>query len=207
MDTLGKIFGNTAKVRLMRLFLFNPKSIFDLEDLSQKTKSSQDTTRKEVKALEESKMIKPRSFLKEVKISNSKSLKVSKKKRTRGWLLNKTFSYIKPLQSFLIYTSLLQDRDIIRRLRNTGNVKLLIISGVFIQEPESRVDLLLVGDGLKKNIIERAIAGIESELGKELTYAFFETKDFNYRLGIYDKLIRDILDYPHKKLINRLGLG
>ena len=50
------------------------------------------------------------------------------------------------------------------------------------------------------------IEGLEAEIGKELRYAAFETGEFNYRLGMYDKLVRDILDYPHTVVLDRLGL-
>jgi len=46
----------------------------------------------------------------------------------------------------------------------------------------------------------------ESEIGKELTYAFLETPEFQYRLEMRDKFVRDILDYPHEKLIDKIGL-
>jgi len=50
------------------------------------------------------------------------------------------------------------------------------------------------------------MSSIEALLGKELRYAAFETTDFQYRLSIYDKLIKDILDYQHEKILNKLGL-
>ena len=81
----------------------------------------------------------------------------------------------------------------------------IVIAGVFIQEPESRVDMLIVGDGVKKTALENTIKLLESELGKELKYAYFTTQDFQYRLSMFDKLIRDVLDYPHKKVLNRLS--
>ena len=33
--------------------------------------------------------------------------------------------------------------------------------------------------------------------------AFLKLVDFLYRFGICDKLIRDILDYPHEKILIR----
>ncbi len=85
-------------------------------------------------------------------------------------------------------------------------MKLVIISGIFIQNPESRIDLLVVGDHLKKGVIDSAIKTIESEIGSEIRYAVFETADFMYRYGLYDKLVRDILDFPHEKISNKLGV-
>ena len=68
------------------------------------------------------------------------------------------------------------------------------------------MDLLVVGDNLKQGQLETTIKTIESEIGREIRYAVFETSEFNYRYSIFDKLIRDILDYPHEKIINKLGL-
>jgi hypothetical protein len=83
---------------------------------------------------------------------------------------------------------------------------MVIVSGVFIQNTDSRVDLLIVGDNLKRTAIDRIVKNMEAEIGKELIFASFETSDFHYRLGMYDKLVRDILDYPHQKLLDKIGL-
>ena len=67
---------------------------------------------------------------------------------------------------------------------------MVIVSGVFIQNPDSRVDMLIVGDKIKKNKVENEIRKLEAEIGSELTYAVFDTKEFSYRLNMYDKLTR-----------------
>ncbi|MCI0532935.1 hypothetical protein L0Y49_01805, partial [bacterium] len=94
-----------------------------------------------------------------------------------------------------------------RRFRNIGKVQLVVITGIFIKNEESRVDILIVGDGLKKQSIESVLRTMEAELGKEIRYALLETKEFSYRMNVYDKFIRDILDYPHRKIINKLGIA
>ena len=45
---------------------------------------------------------------------------------------------------------------------------------------------------------------MEAEIGRELSYGVFETDDFRYRVSVCDKFIRDILDYSHKKILNKL---
>ena len=50
------------------------------------------------------------------------------------------------------------------------------------------------------------MAGIEAEVGKEIKYAILETDDFKYRLGVGDRLIRDIMDYPHDVALDKLGM-
>ena len=80
-------------------------------------------------------------------------------------------------------------------------MKLVVTSGIFIKNHDSRVDLLIVGDKMKRGKIEEGIKRIEAEIGMELVYAVFETKEFLYRLNMYDKLVRDILDYPHEVVL------
>ena len=60
---------------------------------------------------------------------------------------------------------------------------------------------------MKRSRIEEGIKKIEAELGIELVYAMFETKEFIYRLNMYDKLIRDILDYPHEVVLQAKELN
>ena len=96
--------------------------------------------------------------------------------------------------------------EVVDRIKKAGQIKLIVLSGVFLREQEGRVDLLIVGDKMKKSSLDSALKTLESEVGKELSYAIMDTSEFNYRLSMYDKFIRDILDYPHEKLIDRIGL-
>jgi len=88
-------------------------------------------------------------------------------------------------------------------LKNAGQIKLIAIAGLFIQDPDSRLDLLVVGDKINSRSLENTLRNMEAEIGRELNYAFFETDDFEYRLSMYDKLIRDVLDYPHEMVVNK----
>jgi len=67
--------------------------------------------------------------------------------------------------------------------------------------------LLVVGDKLRKAGIEEGVRKLEAEIGTEIVYAIFDTKEFIYRLNMYDKLVRDILDYPHEVLFQAKELS
>jgi hypothetical protein len=189
METLSKLFGSEAKVKVMRLFLFNPETVFSAVDISERAKEEISKARREVNLLAKTGLIRQKSA-----------------KGRPGYILNSQFGYLVPLQNFLINVEPLKPAEIIRRLGKLGPMKLIITSGVFIQDKESRVDLLVVGDHIKKASLENVIKTLEAEIGKELRYAYFTTEDFKYRLSMFDKLIRDILDYPHRKILNKIGL-
>ncbi|MFH0846124.1 MAG: hypothetical protein V1851_01850 [Patescibacteria group bacterium] len=203
MEILSKLFGSVARVKIMRLFLSNEDWAFDNEEIAKRTKVPTTGVRKEVSLLEKVGFIKKRVFFKEIEKKKRGEIYVEKKK-TNGWILDVNFSLLAPMKNLLIKSSPLETKEIVDRLKNGGTLKLLITSGIFIQDSDSRVDLLIVGDNLNVNYLDRAIKVLESEIGQELRYVVLDTPDFNYRLGIYDKLIRDILDYSHKKLINKL---
>ena len=205
METLSKLFGSAAKVKRMRLCLSNDDMVFDNEEISNRTKVPLVTLRKELNSLEKISLIKKRIFYKEL-VKKKKGKEVIEKKKMNGWMLDPNFSLLAPLKNLLIKGSPVATKDITDRLKGGGVIKLIITSGVFIQETDSRVDILIVGDSLNYSYLEKVIHILESEIGQELRYSILETADFNYRLGVYDKLLRDILDYSHKKILNKLDL-
>lgn len=207
MEILGKLFGSPEKVKIMRLFLFNPNQPFDLGDVALKTKSAPKEVKREISELDKIGLIKKRIFFKEISTERKGEKKGEAiKKKTNGWILSRAFPYLSELQDLLINAQLIRHGEILKRLSNVGKLKVVIVAGVFIQDWDSRADILIVGDNLKRFAVENAIKTIESEIGREINYAAFETQDFLYRLGICDKLIRDILDYQHEKILDRIGI-
>ena len=193
METLSKLFGSETKVKIMRLFLFNPDHVFDTADIARRVKSDSSKVRREMSTLEKMGLVKRRMLVK-------------KKKSSHGFAIDPQFSYLSALQNLLINAEPLHPKEIVKKIAKLGSIKLIIVAGVFIQEPESRIDLLIVGDSVKRTALENTIKTLESEIGKELRYAYFTTEDFKYRLSMFDKLTRDILDYPHRKVLNRLSI-
>ncbi len=205
MDTLTAIFGNLVKVKMLRLFLFNETTAFFTKEIVDRTKSPSNLVKKELNILEKADVVKARKIIKEVPVTKGKTI-AQKKIEGTGYILNNKYPYLDPLKNLLTITSLRVDEALTKRFTNAGKIKLFIVAGVFTQNWDSRVDLLVVGDDLNINKIEAVIRTIESEIGKEIAYSAFETQDFEYRLGIHDRLVRDILDYPHVTLLDRLGI-
>lgn len=202
MDTFGILFGSQARVKLMRLFLLNSDDTIENKEIVKRSKVTAVVARKEVKILEKAGLIKKKIFYK-VLLPKKKNGKPTKKK-TQGWVLNAEFELLKPLRTFLLNTDPLRRQEVVNKFKNVGKIKLLVISGIFIQENDSRVDLLIVGDSIRKSAIENALRSVEAEIGKEISYAYFDTKEFTYRVGICDKFVRDVLDYPHERLVDKI---
>lgn len=199
LNVLEKIFGSVPKVKMMKMFLFNPDINFEKGDITRKAKITAAAFNKEIKSLEDSGMVKK-------KVVSSLSRTKKRKTKKTYYVLNNEFRFLSQLQNLLINNEGLQATDITKRLNKTGKVKMIIISGVFIQADDSRVDLLLVGDEIKDRSVKTAIQNMEADIGKELRYTVLKTDDYKYRYNVCDKLIRDILDYPHEVIVDRIGL-
>jgi hypothetical protein len=189
MEILGKILGNSARVKIMRLFLLNRGKGFTNKDVTKRSRVSPLIVRRELRLLSSIGFIKKRSAV------------------SSEWYFNSLFKYGEQFENLLLSLDTLSKQTILNNFRKIGRVKLIITSGVFIKNHDSRVDLLIVGDKMKRSKIEEGIKKIEAEIGIELVYAVFETKEFLYRLNMYDKLVRDILDYPHEVVLQAKDLN
>jgi hypothetical protein len=195
MDTLAKLFGGQPRVKIMRLFLLNQECSFSIEDIMSRSRVTKANVRRELNALLAMGFIKHKMITKEGYRGS--------KKRVPAWFLNNSFPYLNSVRDLLVDPKLILQEDLISRFRQAGKIKFMLVAGVFIGDSKnSRVDLLIVGDKLKKNIIQQVVKGLEAEIGKELDYVVFDSTEFKYRLDMYDKLVCDIIDYPHEKLVD-----
>lgn len=197
METLGKLFGSVARVRILRLFLFNAGEVFDRKEVAKRSRVSDAVASREILLLKNIKLIKQKATNREI---------AGKKKKVSGWILNEQFPFLVPLQNFLIQSTPMKENQIVDKFKGSGSIKLLLITGVFLQNLDTRIDILVVGDNLKEKVLERSIKSLEADLGREVRFASFTTDDFSYRMGLYDRLVRDIFDYPHQVLIDRIGI-
>jgi len=185
MEILGKILGSPARVKIMKLFLLSKGKGFKGKDVAKRSRVSPAAARRELK------LLTAVNFL---------------KKRKLDWAFNPAFKYAREFEGLLVKSDSLTKEVILDNFKKVGKPKLIIISGIFIKNNESRVDLLLVGDNMKGAQIEAGVRKLEALIGAELAYAVFDTKEYIYRLDMYDKLVRDILDYPHEVILQDKAL-
>lgn len=193
METLGKIFGSVAKVKTMRFFLLNDDRIVPEDEIKDRLRIPKSSLRRELNSLAKTGLIKIGSTT--VGIVTRGKLK---RKKVRAWSTVKNFPYREKLYNLLVDGDLVDRSSILKRFRGIGKIDLFILSGVFIHDPKSRIDFMIVGKRLNKKKIEQVVRSLEAEIGKELTYSLFELEDFKYRVEMFDKLVCDVMEYPHE---------
>ncbi len=189
VDTLSKLFGSSSRVKLLRLFLFNPSQSFTVSEAAERSR------------------VPGREVSRE--LSNFADIQLLTK-TSRGkvayYTLNQEFPYLSALQNLLLNASARAD-DIYERIKRVGVVKLVVVSGIFVGEWEGRVDLLIVADKVREDALDKHMRVLESEIGREIRYALLTTQEFFYRLNMNDHLLRDVLDYTHRIMYDRLDIG
>jgi len=186
MEILGKILGNPARVKIMRLFLLSNGEAFENKEIVKRSRVNSAVVRRELSLL-----------------SNVGFIKKGK----QGWSFNPYFSYASQFERLLVGADQLDTNGLTEIFKKTGKVKVLIVAGKFLKNNENRVDILIIGDKINRKKVEDSIAKLEAEIGSELTYAMFETAEFIYRINMNDKLVRDIIDFPHEIIIENKELS
>jgi DNA-binding MarR family transcriptional regulator len=189
IDILGTLFNSPARVKIMRLFLINSGDVFTPSLIASRSNVTSAITRRELALLSRAGFITRKKDRKDGRSID-------------GWTLSPKFEYTESLQNLLFGTEFIDFSELGKKFKRAGRIKMLLLSGVFNGDTNARLDLLLVGDNLKRPVLDRLIRSLEAEIGKELAYAIFETEEFVYRASMYDKLIRDVIDFPHEQIIN-----
>lgn len=187
-DPLIKLFGSPVRLKLLRLFLFNPSMAFSAAEAADRSRVATAAARRE--------------------ILNLAAAKLLKKTRAKAphYELNEKFQYLQALKNLLLNTEQ-RGESVPERLCSAGAIKLIILTGVFVGDVEANFDMLIAGDRVRESSLREKVKSLEAELGRELRYALMSTSDFLYRLNMNDKLVRDVMDYPHRVVFDRLDIG
>jgi hypothetical protein len=91
-----------------------------------------------------------------------------------------------------------------REILSVGEVKLAILSGLFVGLPKAQADLLLVGKISSKKL-EKCLKSLEKLSGNEINYAIFSESEYFERLYGSDWFLREVIDRPQITLVDRLS--
>jgi hypothetical protein len=183
-DTL---FGSKARARLLRFFLLNPGTEWSSIDVSAKTLVPRKDIAREI-----------------IKLVKMKFLIEKLRKGKKVYVLNESFPFHVELQSLVSKLNVEAQSQIFRKLKTVGEVKLILISGLFINNPKSKVDMILVVNNENRTKLKHAIAYLEAEVGKEIRFFLMNAEELHYRLNMLDRFFMEFLENPYEEVINKV---
>jgi hypothetical protein len=187
-EIFSQLFESKVKARLIKFFMLNDKREYSQREVVQKNKMSSIQITKELNRFEKMKMIIVRT-----------------KKGKRYFQTNTEFIFYPELKNLVVKSNTLPECRSLSQIKNLGKVRLALISGVFLNYPKGRADLLLVGDEMSRAKLKHLLENLEAEVGKEINYSFMSSDEFKYRTDMLDKFIMEFLEGPYEEIICKVS--
>lgn len=186
--TVEDLFSDINKLRVIKYFIRNPEDFFEKTDIAKRLNMRTDVVEKQAKRL-----------------AVDNFLKVRRNGKVTQYALNNKF-YIHPEIRNLINKAIpINDDELISKLQGIGKVQMALVAGVFINNDDSRADMVIVGK-INPLKLEKFIKFIESRVCKELNFVVMTAEEFKYRHKMFDRFVHDMLEFPHRKLISKIRL-
>lgn len=188
---IDALFGSKTRIKLLHLFLNNPGKSFYVREITRLIDEQINSVRREL-----ANMLNV-GIIKSVEADNKLYYEVDQ--RYEHYVpLRAIFGDEKAASEPLSHT-VPSTLDWQSKLDDLGKIKLAVLSGVFVENSNSSLDLLLVGNpGPAK--LKSFIKALEKQEGRELNYSVMPYDEFYYRLSIRDKFIAQLLANKHTVL-------
>jgi hypothetical protein len=203
MELLSKLLGGSERVKIMRFFLHHEDTVFSIQKIADRTKTKGAAVRKELSALTSIGFIEKKKSKTYVNAGSGKKAS-TKVKEIIGFKLNPNFPHNQALRDLLFDFQLLDKRELASRFKFVGRLKMFLVAGIFIGEEKSRVDILIVGEAIKRPKAEKLFETLSAEIGRDIVYSIMDVEEYEYRYKMYDKFVRDIMDMPYEAVIDKL---
>lgn len=187
-DFLELILGGEAKARLVKFFILNPAAKVSPQELKERLQVDQRRIRGELDLLLKAGVIKKRKAM-------SKFI----------YFLNRENDFYPELKRIVAKCTIFPQLRSLDKLHKIGHVKLILVTGILANNLKTRADILIVGDAISRTKLSEVIRDVEAEIGRELRFTTFSLEEYEYRLNMFDKFIREFFDGPHKIIFNQLG--
>jgi len=192
-DILDNLFGSRVRVKVLKFLFRNYPVEFTVGELAGRIQESRSATKKEIEA--------------QIKLRLIKKTKTTKVK----FFLNSGFEFFEELKALILKASPAEKNKMVAKILKLGRIKLALVSGVFLNsngktEENSVADLFIVGDDINKEKLRTFLKALEVEVGREIKLSIMDKEEFDYRFGMFDRFVRVLLEGPHEKIINKIGL-
>lgn len=190
---LQKLFSSNTRVKLLKLFLFNPEKKFFVRELTRVLDEHLNSIRRELSNLEEIGFIKcveeDKNILEKLEEEElGKGGKIQKK----YYQANEDFSYFGELKALFLKSEIISENEIREKIKAIEGVEYFILTGYFTNS-DSPTDILAVGTFNNDEVLG-FVSELEKIINKELNYTVMSEDEFTHRLNFVDKFLYKILE-------------
>jgi len=181
---LKKLFTSNVRIKLLKFFLLNPEQENYIRQLTRDLDEQINSIRRELDNLKKIGLLRSRTRL-----------------RKKYFFVNKDFIFYNELRA-MFQKSERSIPAITKKIASFGDVKMLVLSGLFIDQDDA-VDLLIVGSVDREDLTE--YLNNELSFKRPVKFTILTQDDFEYRIKCKDKFVAEIISakenlIPIKKL-------
>jgi hypothetical protein len=108
------------------------------------------------------------------------------------------------MQALLIKAQSMGQEKFVKDLEaKSGDAKLIVLSGIFTNDPAAATDILLVGN-IKQAAAARLIKKYEKDFGCVIRYTTMSLDEFYDRRHMMDKFLYSIFETKHRRAVDML---
>jgi hypothetical protein len=183
-DMAITLFGDTLRVKLVRLFAMSEGKECAMQEVLSKTKSSRAVVAAELAHLVRARVLQVRP------VKNVFMWKLAAGPHTA------TFPH-------LFQVSIQKEDDKrVEKLKKAGRLVFAAIGGKLMGDEFAPLDMLIVGTMKEVNLV-RVLKGYEAEYGREIQYMVLSEKDFVHRMDVRDRLLYTFFEHTHETWLNK----
>jgi len=181
------LFGTKVRARLIRLFVLNPEGEYSTADITSKTLLPKPEVSREIVRL------KKMGFLRELS-----------RRKVKMYQMRPDFPFFPELRSLVLKSNVGVSNQMFQKLQTAGEVKLVLISGLFLNHQKSKADMILVINNAHRLRLKAAMDRLEAEIGREIRFVLMDTDELHYRLNMLDRFLIEFLEGPYQEIVNRV---
>jgi len=187
---IEQLFGSKTRVQLLSLFYNNPGRPFYVREITRKINQQINSVRRELANLLSMGIVSSDG-------SNNRLYYEVNPKYEYYEQLRSIFTSI-PVETHSVMEETREEDQIVKALRSAGAIDYAFLSGSFVLGSGTNVDIFIVGD-VNKARLAKAVADLETSLGRELNYSSLTQSEYQYRLGLSDRFVTGLLE--SKKIV------
>ena len=195
-QSINALFGSKTRVKLLNLFFNSPEEKFYVREISRIIDEQVNSVRRELTNLESVGVVK----------SSTEDRKIF-------YQANQRFKYYLPLRAIFAGVKMNESVSIDKKTSSIDKWKseienvqkemdILVLFGVLVDDVDSDVDMLIVGNNNNRKLSNWA-SDIEKKEGRELNYMILSMEDFYYRYTTQDTFIKRLFESNYKIIFDK----
>ena len=191
---IEQLFGSKTRVKLLSLFYNNPGRPFYVREITRKIDEQINSVRRELANLLSIGIVTSDG-------ANNRLYYEVNPKYDYYEQLRSIFSQMPAKTTNRVLKETKEEDSIADKLRSAGKVEYAFLSGSYVRDPRTNVDIFVVGD-VNRARLAKVVAELEAAENREINYSALTPEEYEYRLSLNDRFVTSVLSAKKVVLID-----